>query len=79
MASQAALILRVITLRFLALSQFFFRDGMGPFKRVLFAYRECPPKNVRGCSPFEIIMGRNVSGPLAILRELWTKEKKKSP
>ena len=31
MVSQAELILRVITLRFLVLSQFF-RDGMGPFK-----------------------------------------------
>ena len=34
MFSQAELILRVITLRFLVLSQFF-RDGMGPFKLIL--------------------------------------------
>ena len=33
MVSQAELILRVITLWFLVLSQFF-RDGMGPFKHV---------------------------------------------
>ena len=32
MVSQAELILRVITLCFLVLSQFF-RDGMGPFKK----------------------------------------------
>ena len=34
MVSQAELILRVITVWFLVLSQFF-RDGMGPFKVVL--------------------------------------------
>ena len=44
MVSQAELILRVITLWFLVLSQFF-RDGMGPFKeaplplRDFFVYR----------------------------------------
>ena len=35
MVSQAELILRVITLLFLVLSQFF-RDGMGPFKYRLY-------------------------------------------
>ena len=42
MVSQAELILRVITLWFLVLYQFFFRDGMGPFKLLVFEY--CLPE-----------------------------------
>ena len=39
----------------------------------LFAYREVPQDSV-GFSPFEMLYGRTVRGPLAILKELWTKE-----
>ena len=48
-------------------------------KPALFAYRECPHTNLAGFFPFEelvkVLTGRHVRGPLAILRELWTKEK----
>ena len=38
---------------------------------LLFAYREAPQESL--CfSPFELLYGRTVRGPLAILRELWT-------
>ena len=40
---------------------------------VLFAYRETPNESL-GFSPFEMLYGRSVRGPLTILRELWTKE-----
>ena len=40
---------------------------------VLFAYREVPQESL-GFSPFELLYGRAVRGPMAILRELWTKE-----
>src|SRR6266536_997537 len=39
----------------------------------LFAYRETPHTST-GFSPFELVQGRTVRGPMAILRELWTKE-----
>ena len=38
----------------------------------LFAYREVPQDSL-GFSPFEMLYGRTVRGPLAILKELWTK------
>ncbi|XP_077508305.1 uncharacterized protein LOC144119604 [Amblyomma americanum] len=38
---------------------------------LLFAYREVAQAST-GFSPFELLYGRNVRGPLAILRELWT-------
>ena len=38
---------------------------------VLFAYREAPQESLR-FSPFELLYGRTVRGPLTILRELWT-------
>lgn len=38
---------------------------------LLFAYREVPQESL-GFSPFELLYGRNVRGPLAVLRELWT-------
>ena len=41
---------------------------------LLFAYRETPQEST-GFAPFEVLYGRNVRGPLAILKELWTKEK----
>lgn len=40
---------------------------------LLFAYREVPQASL-GFSPFEMIYGRTVRGPLAILRELWANE-----
>lgn len=40
---------------------------------LLFAYREVPQASL-GFSPFELLFGRTVRGPLAILKELWTKE-----
>lgn len=40
---------------------------------VLFAYREAPQESL-GFSPFELLYGRTVRGPVTILKELWTKE-----
>lgn len=40
---------------------------------VLFAYREVRQESL-GFSPFELLYGRTVRGPMAILRELWTQE-----
>lgn len=40
---------------------------------VLFAYREIRQESL-GYSPFELLYGRSVRGPMAILKELWTKE-----
>ena len=45
------------------------RDRMLPF--VLFAYREVPHTST-GFSPFELIYGRDVHGPLEVLKEAWT-------
>ena len=44
-------------------------DRMLPF--VLFAYREVPHTSTR-FSPFELIYGRDVRGPLEVLKEAWT-------
>jgi hypothetical protein len=41
---------------------------------VLFAYREVPQAST-GYSPFELLYGRTVRGPMAILKHLWTREK----
>ena len=38
-----------------------------------FAYREVPQEST-GFSPFELLYGRAVRGPMFILKELWTKE-----
>ena len=38
---------------------------------LLFAIREVPQESL-GFSPFELLYGRNVKGPMAILRELWS-------
>ena len=38
---------------------------------LLFAVREVPQESL-GFSLFELLYGRNVCGPIAILRELWT-------
>lgn len=40
---------------------------------LLFAYREVPQESL-GYSPFELLYGRNVRGPMTILKELWTQE-----
>lgn len=40
---------------------------------LLFAYREAPQEST-GFSPFELLYGRTVRGPLMILKELWTNE-----
>ena len=39
----------------------------------LFAYREVPQESL-GFSPFDLIYGRSVRGPMAILKELWSKD-----
>ena len=39
----------------------------------LFAYREVPQESL-GFSPFELVYGRHVRGPMTILKELWTNE-----
>jgi transposase InsO family protein len=38
---------------------------------LLFAYREVPQDSL-GFSPFEMLYGRTVRGPMMLLRELWT-------
>ncbi len=38
---------------------------------VLFAYREAPQAST-GFSPFELLYGRTVRGPMQILKEIWT-------
>ena len=40
---------------------------------LLFAYREVPQEST-GFSPFELLYGRAVKGPMTILKQLWTKE-----
>lgn len=41
---------------------------------LLFAIREVPQESLQ-FSPFELLYGRTVRGPIQILKELWTKEK----
>ena len=41
---------------------------------LLFAYREVSQESLGYCSPFDLLYGRSVRGPMTILRELWTKE-----
>ena len=40
---------------------------------LLFAIREVPQESL-GFSPFELLYGRSIRGPMAILRELWSGE-----
>ena len=40
---------------------------------LLFAYREVPQESLK-FSPFELVYGRSIRGPMSILKELWTKE-----
>ena len=44
---------------------------------LLFAYRETPQSST-AFSPFELLYGRDVRGPMTILKELWTGECKES-
>ena len=44
-------------------------------KLAVFAYR-CAPHSNTGLSPFELIYGKNVRGPLEILRENWENQEK---
>ena len=44
---------------------------------LLFAYREVPQASL-GFSPFELLYGRTVRGPMSILKELWTDEVEES-
>ena len=41
---------------------------------LLFAYRESPHESLGGFSPFDLLYGRQVRGPVQILKELLTKE-----
>lgn len=40
---------------------------------LLFAYREVPQASL-GFSPFELLYGRHIRGPLSILKEIWSNE-----
>ncbi|CAH1242223.1 GIN1 [Branchiostoma lanceolatum] len=50
-------------------------DKLVPY--LLFAYREVPQEST-GFSPFELLYGRNVRGPLQVLRESWEESPKSS-
>ena len=50
-------------------------DKMIPF--LLFAYREVPQEST-GFSPFELLYGRDVRGPLDVLKETWVSSKRSS-
>ena len=49
------------------------RDWDRHIPAVLFAYREVPQESMR-FSPFELLYGRTVRGPIAVLKHLWTQE-----
>lgn len=40
---------------------------------LLFAYREVPQSSL-GFSPFELLYGRTVKGPMQVLKQIWTEE-----
>ena len=50
------------------------RDWDRYIEPLLFAYREAPQAST-GFSPFELLYGRTVRGPMEILREVWTGDK----
>ena len=52
------------------------RDWDRYIPAVLFAYREVPQESMR-FSPFELLYGRTVRGPMAILKDHWTKREEK--
>ena len=39
----------------------------------LFAYREVPQEST-GFSPFELLYGRTVRGPMTVLKQMWTQQ-----
>ena len=47
------------------------RDWNKHLPALLFAYRDAP-HSATGLSPFELIYGHNVRGPLSLVKELWT-------
>jgi len=47
------------------------RDWDRYIPALLFAYREVPQESLK-FSPFELLYGRTVRGPMSILREIWT-------
>ena len=47
-------------------------DKLLPY--VLFAYREVPQEST-GYSPFELLYGREVRGPLDVIKEAWESPK----
>ncbi|KAL3872608.1 hypothetical protein ACJMK2_035823 [Sinanodonta woodiana] len=47
------------------------RDWDRYLNAILFAYREVPHESL-GFSPFELLYGRTIRGPMRILRELWS-------
>ena len=49
------------------------RDWDRYIPALLFAYREVPQVST-GFSPFEMLYGRTIRGPMSILREIWTEE-----
>ena len=49
------------------------RDWDRYLNPLLFAYREVPQETL-GFSPFELLYGRSIRGPVGILKELWTNE-----
>ncbi|GFR78367.1 reverse transcriptase [Elysia marginata] len=49
------------------------RDWDRYLPAALFAYRESPQESL-GFAPFELMFGRTVRGPMAVLRQLWTED-----
>ena len=49
------------------------RDWDRYLEPLMFAYREAPQEST-GFSPFELLYGRTVQGPMYVLRKLWTNE-----
>ena len=48
-------------------------SGIATYNPLLLAYREVPQESA-GFSPFELLYGRAVRGPMTILKQLWMKE-----
>ena len=49
------------------------RDWDRYLEPILFAYREVPQASTR-YSPFELLYGRSIRGPMTILREIWANQ-----
>ena len=52
-------------------------DWSKQLKYALFACR-CAPNTDSGFSPFEIIFGRHIRGPLELLKDVWETEEKRT-